>query len=155
MFAMMFPRPYNLSCIIIPLPPEVLVCHPKLAVTRPCMGPGCRRGWKIQSATLGFFLLLRRLLQSVTNTFFDRIRITNNIRFPKITEYQILNTIWCWENPNTKHYWVLRKSEYRIQIVLFGLTIQIPNTKYQIVNKMLDTQATKINMFVSYNKFSL
>ena len=71
MFAMIFPRPYNFSCIIIPSPPEVLVCHPKLAVTRPSVGPGCHRGWKIQSAaTLGFFLLLRRLLQSVTNTFF-------------------------------------------------------------------------------------
>ena len=35
--------------------------------------------------------------------------------------------------PNTKYYLVSRKSEYRIQILLFGLTISIPNTKYGIV----------------------
>ena len=44
----------------------------------------------------------------------------------------------------------MRKFEYRIRIVLFGLTINIPNTKYRIVYKILRGKATKIIMFVSY-----
>ena len=88
--------------------------------------------------------------QSVTSTFFWRIRIRKIIRFSKITEYQISNTILHWENPNT---------EYRI---LFGIEkIVIPNrnstiwsyysnTKY---NFFFGKNATKINIFVSYKTF--
>ena len=57
--------------------------------------------------------------------FFDQIWIPNIIQFSEITEYQISNNILYWENPNTKFYSVSRKSEYQIQIVLFGLKIQI------------------------------
>ena len=49
------------------------------------------------------------------------------------TEYQILFSIEKIWIPNTEYYSVSRTSEYQIRIVLFGLTIQIPNTKYQIV----------------------
>ena len=48
---------------------------------------------------------------------------------------------------------VLRKSEDPIQIVPFGPTIRIPNTKYQIVYKILKKNGTKINIFVSYKTF--
>ena len=66
-----------------------------------------------------------------------RIWISNIIRFSEFTKYRTLNTIRYWENKNTEYYIVSRKSEYQIQIVLFGLTIQIPNTKYRIVSKIL------------------
>ena len=33
-------------------------------------------------------------VQSVTNTFFDRIKIPNIIRFSEIIKYRISNTIW-------------------------------------------------------------
>ena len=76
-------------------------------------------------------------VQSVTNTFSDQIRILNIIRFLEITEYQILNTIRYWQNPNIE-YQISRISQHRVQIVLFDLTIRIPNAKYQIVYKMLE-----------------
>ena len=44
------------------------------------------------------------------------------------TDYQILFGIEKIEIPNTEYYLVLRKSEFQIQIVLFGLTIQIPSS---------------------------
>ena len=37
----------------------------------------------------------------------------------------------------------MRKFEYWVRIVLFGLTIQIPNTKYRIVLKMLKKRPLK------------
>ena len=86
--------------------------------------------------------------------FFDRIQIPNIIRFSEITKYRISNTIRHWENlnteyqilfviekiqiPNTKYYSLSRKFEYRIRIVLFGLTIWIPNTKYPSVYNILE-----------------
>ena len=45
------------------------------------------------------------------------------------TECSILFGIDKIRIPNTEYYLVSRKSEYLTQIVLFGLTIQIPNTK--------------------------
>ena len=92
--------------------------------------------------------------QSVTNTFFDRIRIPNIIWFLEITEYQILNTIWYWENsiPNAKYYLVSRKSEYRIWIVLFGPTIQISNTKYRIVFNILEKIKKKKYIYLSHTR---
>ena len=53
------------------------------------------------------------------------------------TEYQILFGIEKILIPNTKYYSVLRKLEYWIWIILFGLNIGIPNTKYRIVYKLL------------------
>ena len=60
--------------------------------------------------------------------------------FPKSpnTEYQILFGIEKIQIPNTEYYLVSRKFKYQIRIVLFGLTIQIQNTKYQIVYKILE-----------------
>ena len=51
---------------------------------------------------------------------------------------------------NTYNYSVLRNSEYRTHILLFGLTIQIPNTKYQIVYKVSKKKIIKINIHVLY-----
>ena len=45
--------------------------------------------------------------------------------------------------PNIEYYSVLRISEYRIGIVLFVLTIRIPNTKYRIVYKILEKRQLK------------
>ena len=75
--------------------------------------------------------------------FFDRIWILNIIRFFEITEYRILNTIRYLENSNTESYLVSRKSEYLIQIVLFGPTIGISNTKYQIIYNILEKMKLK------------
>ena len=51
------------------------------------------------------------------------------------TEYRLLLGNEKIRIPNADFYSVLRKSEYPIQIVLFGQTIQIPNTKFLIVYK--------------------
>ena len=59
------------------------------------------------------------------------------------TEYRILFGIEKIRIPNTEYYSVSRKSEYRIQIVLFGLTNQIPYTKYRIVYKILEKRQLK------------
>ena len=75
---------------------------------------------------------------------FDRIWIQNIIRFSEITKYRILMTIRYWQNPNTEHYLVPRKSEYWIWIVLLGLTIQIPNTKYPILNEFFEKMKLKL-----------
>ena len=69
--------------------------------------------------------------------FFDQIQIPKIIwlfGFQKSlnAEYQIVFDIEKIQILNTKYYSALRKPEYRIPLVLFGLTIQIPNTKYQI-----------------------
>ena len=75
---------------------------------------------------------LLRLDQSVTNTFFlteDEYQILFGFR-----NHQILNIEYYslfFKNTNTEYYSVSRKSEYRIRIVLFGLTIRILNSKYQ------------------------
>ena len=55
--------------------------------------------------------------QSVTNTF---LRPNTNNKY-----YSVFRNHW---RPNTKYYSGLRKSEYRIWIVVFGPTILIPNT---------------------------
>ena len=60
------------------------------------------------------------------------------------TEYQTLFGIEKIRIPNTKYYSLSIKSEYRIQILLFGLTIQKPNTKYWIVNKTLEKIKLKL-----------
>ena len=77
--------------------------------------------------------------------FFDQIQITNIIWFSEITEYQILNTIRYWENPNTEYriLFGIKKSEYQIRIVLFGLTIRIQNTKYRIVYNIFEKMKQK------------
>ena len=54
------------------------------------------------------------------------------------TEYRILFVIEKIRITNTEYYSVARKFEYRIWIVLFGLTIRIPNTKYRIIFKILE-----------------
>ena len=69
------------------------------------------------------------------------------------TEYWILfgiKKIWI---PNTKYSSILRKSEYQIQIVLFGITIWKPNNKYRIVQKKFWKKSAKINIFISYKTF--
>ena len=63
--------------------------------------------------------------QSVTNPFF----------WPNTnTEYNLV--VRNHQIPNIEYYLVLRISEYRIWIVLFGQTNRIQNTKYWIVYKM-------------------
>ena len=69
------------------------------------------------------------------------------------TKYWIVFGIEKIGIPTTVDYFVLRKSEYQIQIVLFGLTIWIQNTKYLIVYKLVEKNATEINIFVSYETF--
>ena len=59
------------------------------------------------------------------------------------TEYWILLVIEQIRIQNTEYYSVSRLSEYQIQIVLFGLTILIPNTKYGIVYKILEKKKLK------------
>ena len=54
------------------------------------------------------------------------------------TEYGILFGIEKIQIPNTEYYSVSRKSKYRIRIVLYGLTIRIPNNKYPIVYNILE-----------------
>ena len=72
------------------------------------------------------------------------------------TEYRILFGIEKTQIPNTKYSSLLRKSKFQIGIVLFGLNIWIPNTKYQIVYTLLEKKkATKINKFISYKTFCL
>ena len=83
--------------------------------------------------------------------FFDQIQIPNIIWFLEITKYQISNTIRYWENLNTEYYLVLRKYKYRIRIVLFRLTIWIPNTKYRIVYKILKKIKLK-NIYWSHTR---
>ena len=69
------------------------------------------------------------------------------------TEYWIVFGIEKIRIVNTEYYSVMRKSEYRMQKVWFGLTIWIPKTKYRIAYKVLGKKSTKINIFVSYKTF--
>ena len=87
--------------------------------------------------------------QSVTNTFFwTEYEYRRLFGFQKSlnTEYQIQFGIEKIQIPNTEDYLVsknsnteyrrlfgIKKFKYRTRIVLFGLTVQIPNTKYRIV----------------------
>ena len=48
----------------------------------------------------------------------------------------------------------MRKFEYQIKIVVFGPTTQIPNTKYQIVYKILKNVNYK-KIFILYKTFVL
>ena len=69
--------------------------------------------------------------QSVTNTFFFteyEYRILFGFQKSPNTKYQRLFGIEKIRIPYTEYYSVLRKSEYRMRIVLFGLTFQIPNS---------------------------
>ena len=96
-------------------------------------------------------------LQSVTNMFLTEYKYRILFGFQKSpnTKYQILfatKKIWI---PNTKYYLVSRKSKYRIRIVLFSLTTQIPNTKYAIVYTILEKTSAKIKIFVSYKTYCL
>ena len=54
------------------------------------------------------------------------------------TKYQILFGIDKIRVLNTEYYSLSRISLYQIQMVLFGLTILILNTKYRIVYKILE-----------------
>ena len=81
------------------------------------------------------------LCQSVTNTFFFKkykYQILFGFQKSPNTKYWILFGIKKIQIPNTEYYTVSRKFEYRIRIVLFGLTIRIPNTKYRIVYNILE-----------------
>ena len=86
--------------------------------------------------------------------FFDQILIPIIIRFSEINKHQISNTIRYWQNPNTEYYSVSRKSKYRIQSVLFDLTIWIPNTKYQKVYNILENLKLK-NIYLFYTSHFL
>ena len=63
-----------------------------------------------------------------------------NHRIPNIEYYLVLRKPKC-RRLNTIRYW--EKSKYLIRIVLFGLTIQIRNTKYRMVNKILEKRQLK------------
>ena len=54
------------------------------------------------------------------------------------TEYRIIFGIDKIQITNTEYYLVSRKSEYQIWIVLYGLNIWIPNTKYWIEYNILE-----------------
>jgi hypothetical protein len=85
-------------------------------------------------------------LQSVTNTFFlikYEYQILFGFQKSLNTEYWILFVIEKIRIPNTKYYSESRKFEYRIRIVLFGLTVRIPNTKYRIVYNILEKMKLK------------
>ena len=97
-------------------------------------------------------------VQSVTNTFFlteYEYRILFGFQKSLNTEYWILFGIEKIRIPNTKYYSVSRKSEYRLQIVLFGLTIRIPNTKYQIVYNILEKTKLKLRFLFHTRHFVL
>ena len=71
------------------------------------------------------------------------------------TEHRILfgiGKIWI---PDTEYYSVSRRSKYRIRIVLFGLTIQILNTKYQIVHKIWKKMKLKLRYLSPSRHFVL
>ena len=78
--------------------------------------------------------------ESVTKSFFffTRYEYRIFIGFQKSpnTEYQIIFGIEKIRIPNIEYYSVSRSSKYQIRIVLFGLTIRIPNTKYRMVYKI-------------------
>ena len=78
--------------------------------------------------------------ESVTKIFFTTYEYRILIGFQKSpnTKYQIIFGIEKIKIPNIEYYSVSRSSKYQIRIVLFGLTIQIPNTKYQMVYKILE-----------------
>ena len=77
----------------------------------------------------------------MTNTFWlteYEYRILFGFQKSPNTEYRILFGIEKTRIPNTEYYSLSRKFEFRIRIVLFGLTIRIPNTKYGIVYQILE-----------------
>ena len=59
------------------------------------------------------------------------------------TEYWIVFGIEKIRILNTEYYSVMRKSEYRMQKVWFGLTIWIPKTKYRIAYNVLKKNQLK------------
>ena len=65
-------------------------------------------------------------------------RILSGFQKSPNTEYRILFGIEKIQIPNTEYYSVSWKSEYRIRIVLFGVTIRIPNTKYRIIHEIVE-----------------
>ena len=71
------------------------------------------------------------------------------------TEDQILFGIEKIRIPNIEYYLLSRKSEYRIRVVLFGLTIQITNTKYQIIYKILEKMKLKLRYLSHTRHFVL
>ena len=54
------------------------------------------------------------------------------------TEYWILFGVEKIQIPTIEYYSVLRKSEHQIRMLLFRLTIWVPNTEYQKVKLFLE-----------------
>ena len=67
------------------------------------------------------------------NTNTQYYSVFRNHQIPNIEYYLVLRKSKYWILNTIR---VLRKSQYQIWIVLFGLTIQIPNTKYWTVYKV-------------------
>ena len=89
--------------------------------------------------------------------FFDRIRIPNIIWFSENTEYRIMNTIWYWQNPNTKYQIPFGIEKNLIPNMNSTIWSNYSNTKYLTPNSIQNfgKKTTKINIFVSYNTFCL
>ena len=72
-----------------------------------------------------------RIPNTIPNTNTEYYLVFRNHQIPNTKDYSLYI-------PNTEYYSVSIKSEYQMWIILFSLTTRIPNTKYQIVYKVLE-----------------
>ena len=102
-----------------------------------CLGPA------VNMAKWGHFYLETEWLQKLLNASrnqFNAYMAECDQYFCNTKYYSVFRNNWIL---NTKYYLGVKKSEYRLPVVVFGLTILIMNIKYRIVTNIPHTEDAK------------